>query len=53
MKKSTSEDNKDFMVVSDIISQYNDSFSASSSSVEARQQVTYDAENVLLQAERK
>ena len=51
MKKSTSEDNKDFMVVSDIISQYNDSFSASSSSVEARQQVTYDAENVLLQAE--
>ena len=37
------------MVVSDIISQYNDSCSASTSSVETRQQVT--TSNVLLQAE--
>ena len=37
-KKSTSEDNKDLMVVSDIIGQYNDSCSASTSSAEARQQ---------------
>lgn len=49
MKKSTSEDNEDLMVVSDIISQYNDSCSASTSSVEARQQIT--TSNVLLQAE--
>lgn len=48
-KKSTSEDNEDLMVVSDIISQYNDSCSASTSSVETRQQVT--TSNVLLQAE--
>lgn len=48
-KKSTSEDNEDLMVVSDIISQYNDSCSASTSSVEARQQIT--TSNVLLQAE--
>lgn len=37
------------MVVSDIISEYNDSCSASTSSVEARQQIT--TSNVLLQAE--
>ena len=39
------------MVVSDVISLYNNSFSASTSSVEARQQVAYDTQNVLLQAE--
>ena len=50
-KKSTSEDNKDLMVVSDIIGQYNDSCSTSTPSAEARQQVKCDAQNVLLRAE--
>ena len=50
-KKSTLEDDKGLMMVSDIISQYNESCSASTSNAEASQESKCDAQIVLLQAE--
>ena len=50
-KKSTLEDDKGLMMVSDIISQYNESCSASTSNAEASQEPKCDAQIVLLLAE--
>ena len=51
-KKSTLEDDKGLMLVSDIISKYNDSCSTSTSNAEASQEEPKcDAQIVLLQAE--
>ena len=50
-KKSTLEDDKGLMMVSDIITQYNESCSASTSNAEASQEPKCDAQIVLLHAE--